>query len=163
MPGPLKSRLFSIFGPFQLCLHTPSQTDKKLTPAVLERSCPRTYLPSRAGATHALRVLSSCAGAQRRRFLFRNRSFKRSSCSMSVRCPYVRKKHAKHPMVSHYLRRSRCQIPLGLFFSRFSRCRRKVRLRGEGMICRDLKKVDFFHLFAYIRRPRTTKSSLQPS
>ncbi len=27
--------------------------------AVLERSCPRTYLPSRAGATHALRVLSS--------------------------------------------------------------------------------------------------------
>ena len=42
-----------------LCLHTPSQNDKKLTPAVLERSCPRTYLPSRAGATHALRVLSS--------------------------------------------------------------------------------------------------------
>ena len=32
------------------------------------------------------------------------------------------------------------------FISRFSRCRRKVLLRGEGMICRDPKKVDFFHL-----------------
>ena len=37
----------------------PSKIDLKFTPAVLERSCPRTYLPSRAGATHALRVLSS--------------------------------------------------------------------------------------------------------
>ena len=59
LPGPLKNRLFSTFEPFQICLHTPSQNDKKLTPAILERSCPRTYLPSRAGATHALRVLSS--------------------------------------------------------------------------------------------------------
>ena len=56
----------------------------------------------------------------------------------------------------------------GDFFSRFSRCRRKVRLRGEGMICRDPKKVDFFQNlnhsnYAYIRRPRTIRSSLQPS
>ena len=36
-----------------------SKIDLKLTPAVLERSCPRTQLPSRAGATHALRVHSS--------------------------------------------------------------------------------------------------------
>ena len=67
-----------------------------------------------------------------------------------------------------YLPRPGRQIPLGLFFSRFSRCRRKVRLRGEGMICRDPKKVDFFQFFdhsnyAYIRRPRTIRSSLQPS
>ena len=38
-----------------------SEIDRKLIPAVLERSCPRKYLPSRAGATHALRVLSSRA------------------------------------------------------------------------------------------------------
>ena len=43
-----------------------------------------------------------------------------------------------------YLRRPDRPLPLGLFVSRFSRCRRKVRLRGKGMICRDPKKVDFF-------------------
>ena len=57
---------------------------------------------------------------------------------------------------------------LQYLISRFSRCRRKVRLRGEGMICRDPKKVDFFQNlnhsnYAYIRRPRTIRSSLQPS
>ena len=41
LPGPLKSRFFPKFEPFQLCLHTPSQNDKKLTPAVLERTCHR--------------------------------------------------------------------------------------------------------------------------
>ena len=106
-----------------------------------------------------------CAGAQRRRFLFRIWSFKRSRVYPSVRPMFVRKKRAKHRMVSAPASLS---IYNGDFFSRFSRCRRKVRLRGEGMICRDPKKVDFFQNlnhsnYAYIRRPRTIRSSLQPS
>ena len=89
-------------------------------------------------------VYSCCAGAQRRRFLFRIWSFKRSSVQKSgVRCLYG--KNGQN--TEWYLRRPGRQIPLGLFFSRFSRCRRKVRLRGEGMICRDPKKVDFFSIF----------------
>ena len=60
----------------------------------------------------------------------------------SVRPMYVMKKRAKHRMVSAPARHG---IYNGDFFSRFSRCRRKLRLRGEGMICRDPKKVDFFN------------------
>ena len=44
-----------------------------------------------------------------------------------------------------YLRRLQWPISLGLFFSRFSRCRKKLRFANEGTICRDPKKVDFFY------------------
>ena len=83
-----------------------------------------------------------CAGAQRRRFLFRIWSFKRSRV-LTIRPMLVMKKRAKHRMVSASVTVS---IYNGDFSSRFSRCRRKVRLRGEGMICRDPKKSTFFDL-----------------
>ena len=44
----------------------------------------------------------------------------------------------------------------------------KLSFRGKGMNCRDPEKVDIFQNFdnfnyAYIRRPRMIRSSLQPS
>ena len=52
-----------------------------------------------------------------------------------------------------YLRPGPVPIFTRLFFSRFSRCRRKLRLRGEGMICRDPKKVDFFQFLIIPNMP----------
>ena len=95
---------------------------------------------------------SYCAGAQRRRFLFRIWSLKRSRVYPSgVRCVYG--KNGQN--TEWYLRRLQCQIPFGLFFSRFSRCRRKLNFRGKGMICLDPKKSRFFKvsIISIIFRP----------
>ena len=94
--------------------------------------------------------------------LIQNLEFQTISC-VSVRSMYVMKKRAKHRMVSAPARHG---IYNGDFFSRFSRCRRKVRLRGEGMICRDPKKVNFFQLFDhsnYAHMPSQNDKKLTPA
>ena len=89
-----------------------------------------------------------CAGAQRRRFLFRNRTSRRSSVRPMSVCTGKRGKSPK-PRASGEVTYS-----FDNNFSRFSRSRKKLRFRGKGMIWRDPPKVDFFHFFDYLKDAR---------
>ena len=102
-------------------------------------------------------TLFFCAGAQRRRFLFRNGTFKRTSVRSSDVCP--EKKTGKLPKprasgeVTYYFDKN---------FSRFSRCRKKRKIREKGMIWRDLNIFFKNELIIQIVLDRSEAHSSRP-